>query len=109
MGVVSTDNVVVRDVPDRHRYVATIGDTVAGFIDYHNGEQLRTFRHTVVASEFEGRGVGSALARAALDDVRAKHLKVRPACPFVSAWLQRHQDYVDLVTDDYLGEVRAAL
>ena len=43
------------------------------------------------------RGVGSAIARAALDDVRGTDQKVLPLCPFVKEWIGRHRDYADLV------------
>jgi predicted GNAT family acetyltransferase len=53
--------------------------------------------HTEVEPEWEGRGVGSELVRGALDDVRARGLKVRPLCPFVRAFIERHSEYLDLV------------
>jgi predicted GNAT family acetyltransferase len=43
-------------------------------------------------------GVGSALARAALDDVRAEGThEVLPLCPFIKGWIGHHPDYRDLV------------
>ena len=98
--------VTVRDVPDRHQYQALVGDEVAGHLDYRAGEHERTFRHTVVEDAFGGRGVGSALARAALDDLRARGLRVRPLCPFVAGWIRRHPDYLELVSEDYRGRLR---
>ena len=55
------------------------------------------FTHTEIDPAFEGHGVGSALAKAALDDVRAKGLKAVPLCPFIRTWIDRHPDYEDLV------------
>ena len=46
---------------------------------------------------FEGQGVGSSLVRQELDDVRARGgLRVRPSCPFVRGWIDKHPDYADL-------------
>lgn len=59
--------------------------------------------HTEVGDDFEGRGVGSALVRGALDDVRRNGLSVQPLCPFVKSWIQRHPGYGDLVSDDRPG------
>ncbi len=56
-----------------------------------------TFTHTVVEPEFEGKGVGSALAKHVLDDSRAQGLKVVPACKFIAAYISRHSEYQDLV------------
>ncbi|MGB3763430.1 MAG: N-acetyltransferase [Ornithinimicrobium sp.] len=36
--------------------------------------------------------------RGALDDVRAAgRLRVEAPCPFVSAWIERHPEYADLL------------
>ncbi|WP_348634961.1 GNAT family N-acetyltransferase [Tessaracoccus lacteus] len=47
---------------------------------------------------FEGRGVGGAIARFGLDDVRDNGVnKVMALCPFIKAWIQKHPDYEPLV------------
>ena len=53
--------------------------------------------HTEVAEAVEGQGLGSRLVRGALDDIRARGLKVAPVCPFVLSYLERHPEYADLV------------
>jgi predicted GNAT family acetyltransferase len=51
-----------------------------------------------VDDRFEGQGVGSAIARFALDDVRADGSRqVLPLCAFIKGWIGRHCDYRDLV------------
>ena len=94
-------DVIVRNHPDRDRYQARLGDgpeaPVVGYAAYRREGDRITFTHTVVEPEHEGEGVGSALARAALDDARAAGLRVVPQCPFVAAWIGRHPDYADLV------------
>jgi uncharacterized protein len=54
------------------------------------------FTHTEVDTRYEGRGVGSALARAALDDVRRQGKLVIAQCPFIAGYIQRHPEYADL-------------
>lgn len=95
----------VRDVPGQSRYEALVGELVAGFIEYREADGDRAFMHTEVSDEFEGKGVGGALAKGALDDLRAKGIKVRPFCPFVSGWIRRHPDYLDVVADGYRNRV----
>jgi predicted GNAT family acetyltransferase len=56
-----------------------------------------TFTHTEVPAELSGRGVGSALARGALDQVRAQGLKVVAQCPFVAGFIKKHPEYGDLL------------
>lgn len=79
------------------RYVATVDGRVAGFATYRREVARVVFLHTEVDGRFEGRGVGSALVRGALDDVRAQGHAVEALCPFVRAFLGRHDEYADLV------------
>ena len=80
------------------RYEARIDGELAGHADYQIAGQEVTFTHTEVDSAFEGQGVGSALARFALDDVRSHGgYRVIPQCPFIAGWIDRHPDYADLV------------
>ena len=60
---------------------------------FRSQDDVIVFTHTEVEPEFEGRGVGGALARAALDDAAARKLTVRPLCPFIAGWIARHPDY----------------
>jgi len=93
----STPVTVTRD-PDRRRYEASTGGTkVAGFVDYQETSELVVLTHTEVDPSFEGLGVGSALARAALDDIRERGLEALVICPFIVSWLRRHQDYMDVL------------
>ena len=91
-------DVVVTDNPDESRYEAHVDGELAGFSEYHLTRSSIVFTHTEVFDRFEGHGVGSRLARGALDDVRAKGERdVVPICPFIRAWLDDHPDYADLV------------
>jgi predicted GNAT family acetyltransferase len=89
--------VVVRDNPERHKYEARIGANIAGFADYHRQPGLVTVLHTEVDPQFEGQGVGSALIRSMLDDIRENEARVLAVCPFAKAYLQRHPEYAGLV------------
>jgi predicted GNAT family acetyltransferase len=80
------------------RYEARVGDELAGSAYYDVADDLIVFTHTEVDESFEGQGVGSALARAALDDVRADgRRRVVARCPFIEGWIDRHPDYQDLL------------
>lgn len=86
--------------PARSRYEAHVDGELAGFAEYELADRLVTFTHTEVGERFEGRGVASALARFALDDVRADGSRqVRPLCRFVAGWIDKHPEYADLVHD----------
>ena len=87
----------VRDVPEESRYEIRDGDRVLGLAAYQRRGDTTVFTHTEVDPDAGQDGVGSRLVRAALDDVRSKGGSVVPQCPFVRGWIQRHQDYADLV------------
>jgi predicted GNAT family acetyltransferase len=81
-----------------HSYEARTPDgEVAGSAFYEVDGTVITFTHTEVSPVHEGKGVGGTLVRAALDDVRGRGLRVRPQCPFVAAWIDKHPDYADLL------------
>ena len=87
----------VTDNPHRHRYEATLDDALAGFAVYREEGDTVVFVHTEVDPAFEGQGIGGALARGALDDVRQRGRRVVALCPFIAAWIDRHPDYQDLL------------
>ncbi len=99
--------VTVTNNPQRRRYEALDNQsTVAGFVDYQETPELVVLTHTEVDSSFEGRGVGSALARAALEDIRDRQLKALVICPFIIGWLRSHHDYVDVLFNAPQPKVR---
>jgi predicted GNAT family acetyltransferase len=86
--------------PDRHRYEAHLGDELAGVAVFSLRDGIIEFQHTEVDDAFEGHGVGSALARGALDDVRREGTRtVVATCPFIAEWIERHPDYTDLLEE----------
>jgi len=94
--VSARQDVTVTDDPEHRRYVAREGDDLAGVAVYLRSPELIAFLHTEVEDAYGGRGVGSALARAALDDARAQGLRVLAICPFIDGWITKHPDYEDL-------------
>lgn len=87
----------VVDNAEAGRFEVIIDDEVAGYAEYYTAGTARAFTHTIVEGRFEGRGVGSILARGALDATRQAGQKVLPYCPFIRSYIERHPAYVDLV------------
>ena len=79
-----------------HRFEATLGDEVA-FAEYQLQPGAILLPHTVVPPAFEGKGVGSGLAKAALGYARDHGLKVKPACPFIAGYIKKYPEWHDLV------------
>jgi predicted GNAT family acetyltransferase len=93
----------VRDNPSDQRYDVFVDGSLAGSTFYRTEPDLVIFTHTEIDPAYEGRGVGSALARAALDDVRSQGKHVIPQCPFIAGYIRRHDEYVDLVDERFRG------
>ncbi|MBQ0906549.1 GNAT family N-acetyltransferase [Micromonospora sp. U21] len=88
----------VTDAPTRERFEARDeAGVVAGVVTYQLTGSIIVYTHTEVDPEFEGKGVGSTLARAVMDDARARGRTVVPLCPFLSEWLVKHPQYEDIV------------
>ena len=86
----------VVDNPAELRYELWVDDRLAGEIRYTLGDGEITLVHTEVEPAFEGRGLGNVLVHDALEDIRARGLRLHPLCPFVAAYLKRHPEYDDL-------------
>lgn len=82
-----------------HRYELTLDGQVAGYAEYKAEPGRVRFIHTVIEPQYEGQGLGSKLAKQALDDVRSRGLKAVPQCPFIAAYIQRHSEYSELVVE----------
>jgi hypothetical protein len=85
---------------DALEYDVELNGTPAGLIRFTRDDDVITMVHTEIDPQFEGQGVGGELVKRALDDVRARGERVIPLCPFVSAYIDNHAEYADLVSDD---------
>ena len=88
---------VITDAPERERYEAHVDGELAGILEYVAKRGRIALIHTEVLPIHEGRGVGSALVRFALDDARRRALGVIAVCPYVQSYLARHRDDDDIV------------
>jgi uncharacterized protein len=89
--------VEVHDNPTEHRFEILDEGKLAGFARYVRRPGRLILVHTEIDPAFEGRGLGSQLAAAALDAARASGERVVPLCPFIRSFVERHADYTDLV------------
>jgi uncharacterized protein len=87
------------DVFDNHdagRYELMQGAEVVGMAVYVPIPGGIAITHTEVEPAVSGRGLGTRLAKAALDDARRQGMKVAPSCPFIAHYFERHPEDADL-------------
>jgi predicted GNAT family acetyltransferase len=86
-------DVQVVDNDAKDRYEITLDGNLAGFAQYVRRGGLRYFVHTEVDPAFEGRGLGSKLASAALALAEASGEPVVPLCPFIAGYIDKHPEW----------------
>ena len=97
-------DMTITDNPDAGRFEARIAGQLAVAAYRRSGDRI-IFTHTEVPDALEGHGIAGKLVRTALDAARADQLKVVPLCEFVTSYIRRHQEYVDLVDPEHQATV----
>lgn len=59
----------------------------------HQGEKGIAYLHTEVPPELGGRGIASHLIKYILDYAEQHSLKVKPICPLVKAYIDKHPEF----------------
>jgi quinol monooxygenase YgiN/predicted GNAT family acetyltransferase len=99
-------DLTVRENTESQTYDALLGDEIAGTLLYeHEGPRL-VLTHTAVQSRFQHQGVATALIAGALDDIRAKGIKITILCPQVKTFIDEHPDYAGLIDVEHPGTTR---
>ncbi|KKK05600.1 GNAT family N-acetyltransferase [Micromonospora sp. HK10] len=91
---------LVVENPAERRFEILVDDALAGFAAYEPRGEVLVFTHTEVDERFQNMGVGAALVRGALDQVRERGGRLVPRCSFLAAFIERHPEYADLVVPD---------
>jgi uncharacterized protein len=93
----SAEEAEVVDVPEASRYELRLGGRLIGLAAYRRRDDRIAFTHTEVDESCEGRGFGSRLAAAALEEARRQGLEVVPLCPFIAHYIEGRPEYEKLV------------
>lgn len=95
-----SDTLNIVDNPRADRFETTVEGHLAELV-YRRVDDRLVLVHTAVPDELEGRGIGGALVRAAVNAAREQQLTVVPRCDFARGWLERHPDVANEVTIDW--------
>jgi predicted GNAT family acetyltransferase len=88
-----------------NQFTISVGGQPAGFTEYVDQGDQRIFVHTIVDDAFSGQGLGSVLAKFALDDTRSAGKRIVPICPFIAAYVARHHDWAAVIDKPTLTQV----
>jgi predicted GNAT family acetyltransferase len=79
-----------------HRFEMPIGDDTA--VAYYQEQDGRVvLLHTEVPQRFSGQGVGSRLAHAVFETLKARGRRVIAKCPFMSGYATKHPEYLSML------------
>jgi predicted GNAT family acetyltransferase len=95
-----TDTGQISDNTEASRLELTLDGQLAE-LQYRIRGKRFVIIHTGVPAALEGRGLGGALVRAAVDRAVRDDLTLVPACPFARNWLERHPDVAASVVIDW--------
>jgi predicted GNAT family acetyltransferase len=87
----------VRHEAERSRYVLDVDGATVSIADYVDRGGVLVMHHTETAPAHGGKGYAKVLVTFALDDVRARGLKVVPSCWYVAQVIEEEPQYADLV------------
>ena len=86
----------LRNNKSKSRFELEMDDYMA-FVEYEQSDGAIRLLHTEVPKELGGRGVGSILAKAVLENIRSHGLKVEPRCEFLAGYIKKHPEFSSLV------------
>jgi uncharacterized protein len=91
------DAIVIEHNRHKHRFEARDGNAVAVLTYQERPDGALVFLHTRVPKGMEGHGVAARLAQTALHYARANGATVVVRCPYVAGYIERHQEFKDLI------------
>jgi uncharacterized protein len=86
------ENIEVVNNEEKKRFEVVLGDDTA-LLQYQQAGNNIIYTHTEVPEAFEGRGIGTKLAHAAMEYAKEKGFKVQALCPFVGKYVHEHPEY----------------
>ena len=99
MSNLHTLNNEVIDNKAQKRFEIHIDDQVSfeeyEFFTTSTGEEGIEYKHTFVPESLSGRGIAGYLVKVILDCAAVRKLRVKPTCPYVKSYIDKHLQYQD--------------
>lgn len=90
---------VVED-KEQSRYEVHLGGETVAIADYVKQPGIVSFTHTETFDGHKGQGLAGRMIERALRDAREEELEVIPFCSFVSDYVEKHPEFLELVPED---------
>ncbi|GHF94139.1 N-acetyltransferase [Deinococcus piscis] len=95
----------IRHNETKQRYEAYQGEQLVGHLDYEDLGNAALLTHTEIDPESGGQGYGSELVTGALEGFRQQGKLIVPQCAFVTSFLQKNPEYLELVHPNQRGQL----
>ncbi len=93
-----TAAVRIEDNTAHNRFDLFVGEELVGILGYRDADDgAVAFMHTVVKEDFSDRGWAAVLVRGALNTARDRQWRIVPICTYVTRYLARNPEFLDLV------------
>ena len=95
----SAPDLSVVDVAQSSRFELFLGSERVGLADYSVAGDVVTVPHVETDPAHQGQGFAAVLMDGVMESVRAHGQKIRPVCPYASAYMRRRPETLDLLAE----------
>ena len=81
---------------EQNRFVAYVEDYEA-LVEYTLKDNVIDLYRTFTPPELRGKGVAGKLVKYALEHAKENNFKVIPTCSYVRGYIERHENYKELL------------
>lgn len=82
---------------NEQRFISIVDGHEAELTYKPAGEGVLDMNHTYVPDQLRGMGIAAQLTAHALNYARQQNYRVIPSCPYVAAYIDKHEQYKDLL------------
>ncbi len=93
-----TSKIVLNEV--KKQFEMKVNEDMA-FTEYTTTGDKMYITHSEVPKQLEGQGIGSSMVEQVLQYIKDNNLKVVPLCPFVAAYINKHNKWQSILSDGY--------
>lgn len=94
-------NIVITHDKENHQFISELEGKIS-HLKYRVLPDGKTLNYisTYVPPELRGRQIAGQIVKFALEYAKGNNYMVIPSCPFVQAYVERHSEYNDLMSNN---------